>query len=109
MTNITKLPEQFRYRRLVTATEVYGEPEASDEMTWALCDYIRVREAEFECCQRCAKWTDTNGYGPGIVGCYAIAEEACRVVMAAAKNFPPPKPDIPAKDSIGTDVQHKDG
>jgi hypothetical protein len=76
--------------RLITPQESYAEPHASDEMVWAMCDYVRHNIPDFECCKRCSELCDELYDGePMARGCYVIAEEAARVAMAALKKFPP--------------------
>jgi hypothetical protein len=85
--------------RLVTPAESYDQPRASDEMVWAMCDYVRHNVPDFVTCDRCAKLCEETYDGdPLIRGCYLMAEEASRVAMAALKKFPPPNPTVAYRD-----------
>ena len=84
MTNIVKLPVSYRHRRLVKAREMYDQPEPSEQMVWEVCPYLRGIEHEYRC-EHCPRWENHPKHGPIQKGCFALAEEACRIVMAMIK------------------------
>lgn len=48
------------------------------ERIYALCKWLRNVEADPVNCDRCPHRVETP-YGPGILGCYAMAEEAYEI------------------------------
>ncbi len=67
------IPEQISPR------EIYAHPPPTDRQVWALCPYLR----NLDRCKGCPAY-EYDGHIEQDVkrGCRALAEEACRVVMA---------------------------
>lgn len=65
--------------RIVSGKDVWAQPEPTDLMAWAVCPYCR----DYKDCQRCPRWESDPEYGSVKRGCRGLAEEACRVVLAA--------------------------
>ncbi len=80
--NVEKIPVRFRRPRTLTGKEMWDAPEPPPEMVWEVCPYIR---AKLEGCEQCPTWEDDPDYGKVQRGCYGMAAEACRVVMAMQK------------------------
>jgi len=76
MADITKLPTAAIPHK-VNAREIYSQPEPTDDMVHGVCVYLR----NLERCKGCSATEDFPPYGEGQRGCYALAAEACRVVM----------------------------
>ena len=87
--NVTKLPTKFRHPRIISAQEHWQMPEPTDQMVWAACEYTRPVQSEIEVCERCPPHENHERYGRLKRGCRAMAEGACRNVMAAMKKHPP--------------------
>jgi len=64
----------------VSPKEIWAVPEPSDRQVWAVCPYLR----NLERCAGCSS-SEYDGHIEQDVtrGCRALAEEACRVVIAA--------------------------
>lgn len=84
MSEVTRLPVAYRRRRTVSGKEVWGTDEPSDAMVWEVCPYLR----NLEPCQQCPRWKD-SAYGLEQCGCFGLAAEACRIVMAIQKRERP--------------------
>ena len=61
--------------------EMHDQPEPTDLMVWALCPYMDSRNLQR--CMGCPKWEDWGSRGKATRGCRALAEEACKIVLAA--------------------------
>jgi hypothetical protein len=86
MSNITKFPTSRVFPRRITAKEIYAQPKPSSEMIWDICPYLRICDPTLADprCNHCPEWELINNekYKKR---CYALAEEACRVIFAAQK------------------------
>lgn len=69
--------------KIVSAKEVYAQPEPSDDLTWAICEH--TFHAKRECCGRCPRTFEDPDYGTMIRGCRAQAEEIARAAMAVLR------------------------
>lgn len=66
----------------VTPREIWNAPEPSDRQVWAVCPYVR----DLKDCEHCPAWTHDEYLGEKVKrGCRALAEEACRAMLAASK------------------------
>lgn len=64
--------------RPVDGAEIYTQPKPPDEMVWAICPWVQRHYGQ---CEKCPEYQPINGEMVQR-GCYAMAEEACRVVFA---------------------------
>lgn len=53
-------------------------PDEKTERIYALCKWLRNVEADPVDCRRCPARVSTS-YGPGVPGCYALAEEGYEI------------------------------
>ena len=84
--NVEKIPVRFKRPRTLTGREMWDAPEPPPEMVWEVCPYLRMN-AEHEGCQQCPTWEEDSDYGKVQRGCYGLAAEACRIVMAMQKKL----------------------
>ncbi len=82
---VENIPVRYRRPRTLTGKEIWAVPEPSPEMVWEICPYLRTA-AEHEGCQQCPQFEQNETYGRVQRGCYGMAEEACRVVLAMHHN-----------------------
>ena len=68
----------------VQPREIYAQLEPTDRQVWALCPYLR----KLERCMGCPDWEEDGPRGKVKRGCRALAEEACRVVVATQHKEP---------------------
>ena len=69
----------------VTPREIYSAPEPNDRQVWGVCPYLR----NLERCAGCPAWEYDGRIEQDVKrGCRALAEEACRVVMATQHKEP---------------------
>ena len=80
MTDVTRIPVEYRRPSSLLPAQINAAPEPSDLMVWEVCPYTRGN-AEMTCSQ-CPATIEDENYGPVVLGCRSRAEEACRVVMA---------------------------
>jgi hypothetical protein len=66
--------------------------EPTDAMVWAIC---RASEAMTGECSKCPHEIETPGYGLGIQGCRAIAEEQYHAALIAAEAAHSPQSNKP--------------
>lgn len=64
----------------VTAEEIHAAPQPTDRQVWAICPYVSQRDR----CRGCPSSEEDEELGQIQRGCRAMAEEACRVVMATS-------------------------
>ncbi len=64
----------------ISPREIWDAPEPNDRQVWGVCPYLR----NLEKCKGCPPWEDSRR-GKVKRGCRALAEEACRVVVAARR------------------------
>lgn len=76
---VIKLPTSGIPFKQVSAKEIWAAPEPNDRQVWGVCPYLR----KLERCAGCPAWEDDNDHGPVKRGCRALAEEVCRIAMAA--------------------------
>jgi len=78
---VEKLPTAGLPFRLITPAEHYAQPKPTDLMVWALCPYLRGLER----CKGCPDWEASDDPKAEKMkrGCRGLAEEACRIVLAA--------------------------
>lgn len=70
--------------KIVSAREIYAQPEPSDELTWAICGDIFTPKRE--CCGRCPHSEFDEEFQENVIrGCRAQAEEVARVAMAVLR------------------------
>lgn len=74
---VAKLPTRGIPFKQVSAKEIWDAPEPNDRQVWGICPYLR----NLERCMGCAAWEDDHS--PVKRGCRALAEEVCRIAMAA--------------------------
>lgn len=86
MGDITKIPVEFKHRRLITAGEMYAQPDSPPDLVWEICTYIRGIAHDFRC-MHCPTWEDYQGKRVQR-GCYGLAHEAVRIVGAYRARFP---------------------
>src|SRR3990167_10975261 len=84
--NIIDLPTKGLPFHSVTPAERGASPEPSAFMVHALCPYLRNIE---RCMGGGAGGEDLAHYGKGTRGCYVMAAEACRIVMAVQRRESP--------------------
>lgn len=63
----------------VSPREIHATTEPSDRQVWAVCPYVN----QMERCRGCPSREHDETFGEIQRGCRAMAEEACRVVLAA--------------------------
>lgn len=69
----------------ITSAEIWQSPEPSDLMTWEICRYLRPEHT----CVGCPH-SEPYEHGETITWiCRALAEEACRMVMAVQRREHP--------------------
>lgn len=78
--SVTKFPGKFQRAVQLRGDEIWAAPKPTDFMVWEVCPYLR----NLEPCQGCAEWEEDERFGTVKVGCRALAEEACRVVLASS-------------------------
>lgn len=84
--NIIDIPTKGLPFKQVTADEIWASPEPSELMIHAICPYLR----NLERCQGCVSGGEDLGhYGKGTAGCYVMAGEVCRIVMAVQRREAP--------------------
>jgi hypothetical protein len=76
--SIKRIPTAGVPLKQVAVENIWNAPEPNDRQVWGVCVYMRGLKR----CQGCPAWEE-GPYGPEKRGCRALAEEACRVVMAA--------------------------
>lgn len=78
--SITELPTRGVPFRQVSPKELWAAPVPNDRQVWGVCPYLRSLDR----CKGCPAWENDDG---DVVksGCRMLAEEACRIVMAAEK------------------------
>lgn len=85
MGDVTRLPVKFRRRSKLAPRDLWNEDDnVTDLMVHEVCTYLR----NLEPCQECPAWEEQNCVGEKFTfkrGCRTLAEEACRVVLAARK------------------------
>lgn len=79
MAELIKFPGPFRFGRTLTAREIYAVKEPPEEMVWEICPYIK---SKLEACEHCPKTEKDPDHGDITKGCFVMASEACRVVLA---------------------------
>lgn len=77
--NVTRLPTRYRRPIELRPREIWEAGEPTDLMAWEVCPYLR----NLEPCHGCPAEEESENYGKGKRGCRGLAEEACRVVLAA--------------------------
>lgn len=80
--SVTKIPTAAVPHQ-VSAEEMWKAPKPTDRQVWGVCPYIRGTHTVFPKCAGCPEWEEDEDYGKVKRGCRMLAEEACRVVMAA--------------------------
>lgn len=78
---VVPLNARFHRARALSGEEVWRAPRPPSEMVWELCPYLRMSEDESRC-RQCPEWETDPHYGKVQRGCYALSQEACRVVLA---------------------------
>lgn len=78
---VEKIPIRYKRPRILTGREIWDVPDPPPEMVWEICPYLRLHK-EHTRCQQCPTWEEDKEYGKIQRGCYAMASEACRVVLA---------------------------
>ena len=78
MSDVVDFPVKRTYPRTMTASEMWDSPDPSDQMVWEVCLYLRNCNP----CHNCPRYETDEHYGTIMQGCYVMAAEACRVVMA---------------------------
>lgn len=83
MGNVTTLPTKFRRPSSLTPRQIWDAADGVTElMAWEVCPYLRNLEA----CEGCPEYETETVDGEQFTskrGCRALAEEACRVMLAA--------------------------
>ncbi len=83
MATVTTLPTKFRRPSALTPRQIWDASEhVTEAMAWEVCPYLRNLEA----CEGCPEYDTEIFDGEKISskrGCRALAEEACRVVIAS--------------------------
>lgn len=93
---VVALPVKYRRPRVIKGREIWASPEPSDLMVWEVCPYIARHNGLEEGCQGCPEWEEAGepclvegcedpDHGKIKRGCRAMAEEACRVMMAVQR------------------------
>lgn len=82
--SIIDLPTKGIPFDLVTLREIWTAPEPTDRQVWAVCPYLR----NLERCSGCPSVEVDPHHGEVKRGCRGLAEEACRIVMAAKTDTP---------------------
>lgn len=88
---IVDIRERYRRPTEITPAEIHASPEPSELMVWEVCPYLRNLEG----CQQCPSSKVEEGFGEVRRGCYGLAVEVCRIVMAVQRREDgrtPPKP-----------------
>lgn len=88
---VVDIRDRYRRPRQIKGKEIWESPEPSDLMVWEVCPYLRNNEG----CSECPSWEHDEHHGKVRRGCYMLAAEACRVVMAVQRledGLTPPKP-----------------
>lgn len=89
MGDVTKLPVQFRRHPELQPREIWRQDSyVTDLMVWEVCPYLRDLKPCEGCPDfehgKCPDGTDVHTKR----GCRTLAEEACRVVLAAKEKGP---------------------
>lgn len=82
--SVERLQVKYRRPRQITGREMWASPEPSDLMVWEVCPYIEGHNGLEDGCEECPEWEDLDGEQVKRV-CRAMAEEACRVMMAVQR------------------------
>lgn len=81
--SVVKFTGEFRRPTELKGREIWDQAEGvTDLMAWEVCPYLR----NLAPCQGCPEWQTEEFDGETFtskIGCRALAEEACRVVLAA--------------------------
>lgn len=74
-------------RGLLTPRQIWTQDKPTDRMAWAVCPYNHLHLPEFEC-QRCPDAEFILDHDePSTRFCRSLAEETCRVVLAAKEHL----------------------
>lgn len=83
--SITPFPKLFRRRSELKPREIWDQAgQVTDLMAWEVCPYLR----DLEACNGCPEYETESFDGETFTskrGCRGLAEEACRIVLAASK------------------------
>lgn len=82
--SVVRLPVEKVYPATVRGKEVWAQDEPPTEMVWAICPYTRNATGDGRCLH-CPRTFIDNVHGECQRGCYTLAAEACRVVLAMQK------------------------
>lgn len=77
---VTKFPKPYSRPRELSGREIWDAGTPTDLMAWEVCPYLRNQES----CQACPALETDEHYAEFKRGCRMLAEEACRVVLAAS-------------------------
>lgn len=87
--SVISFPGEKRHPRddMISAREMYAiEEEPSQEVVWSVCPWLR-HGSDDNRCLHCPRTTTDPDYGEVMRGCYHIAIEAWRVIIAAERKF----------------------
>ncbi len=84
--SVDKIPVRYRRPRNLTGKEIWDVSEPPSEMVWEVCPYLRM-DKEDKGCQQCPQWEEDERYGKTQRGCYGLASEACRIVIAMQRKL----------------------
>jgi hypothetical protein len=76
---VTDLPTKGVPFKQVSGKELWAAPKPNDRQVWGVCPYLR----NLERCAGCPEWEKDEDGEDVKIGCRGLAEEVCRIVMAA--------------------------